>query len=102
VDAFLHKLELQKHGFTNTVHKSAGRVCISKIGGKQLRHILYMAALNAKKTNAACKALYDRLVEKGKNKKLAIIAVCNKLLKQVFAVVKSGVLYQDDYFKKLA
>jgi transposase len=79
-----------------------GRVRISKIGGKQLRHILYMAALNAKKTNAACKALYDRLVEKGKNKKLAIIAVCNKLLKQVFAVVKSGVLYQDDYFKKLA
>jgi transposase len=79
-----------------------GRVRISKIGGTQLRHILYMAALNAKKTNAACKALYDRLVEKGKNKKLAIIAVCNKLLKQVFAVVKSGVLYQDDYFKKLA
>jgi hypothetical protein len=62
----------------------------------------FLAALNAKKTNAACKALYDRLVEKGKNKKLAIIAVCNKLLKQVFAVVKSGVLYQDDYFKKLA
>jgi hypothetical protein len=41
-------------------------------------------------------------VEKGKNKKLAIIAICNKLLKQVFAVLKSGVLYQDDYFKKLA
>ncbi len=79
-----------------------GRVRISKIGGKQLRHILYMAALNAKKTNAACKALYDRLVEKGKNKKLALIAVCNKLLKQVFAVVKSGVLYQDDYCKNFA
>lgn len=79
-----------------------GRVRISKIGGKQLRHILYMAALNAKKTNAACKALYDRLVAKGKNKKLAIIAVCNKLLKQVFAVVKSGVLYRDDYKKNLA
>ena len=79
-----------------------GRVRISKIGGKQLRHILYMAALNAKKTNAACKALYDRLVLKGKNKKLAIIAVCNKLLKQVFAVVKSGVLYKDNYFKNIA
>lgn len=79
-----------------------GRVRISKIGGKQLRHILYMSALNAKKTNAACKALYDRLVEKGKNKKLALIAVCNKLLKQVFAVVKSGVLYKDDYYKNIA
>jgi transposase len=79
-----------------------GRVRISKIGGKQLRHILYMAALNAKSTNAGCKVLYDRLVAAGKNKKLAIIAVCNKLLKQVFAVVTSGVLYQDDYCKKMA
>ena len=77
-----------------------GKVRISKIGGKQLRHILYMCALNAKATNAACKTLYDRLVAKGKNKKLAIIAVCNKLLKQVFAVVKSGVLYQNDFYKK--
>jgi transposase len=79
-----------------------GKVRISKIGGKQLRHTLYMCALNAKATNAACKQLYDRLVAKGKNKKLAIIAVCNKLLKQVFAVVTSGVLYQDNYSKKIA
>ena len=79
-----------------------GKVRISKIGGKQLRHTLYMCALNAKATNAACKQLYDRLVAKGKNKKLAIIAVCNKLLKQVFAVVKSGVMYQDNYSKNIA
>lgn len=79
-----------------------GKVRISKIGGKQLRHTLYMCALNAKATNAGCKQLYDRLVAKGKNKKLAIIAVCNKLLKQVFGVVKSGVLYQDDFYKKIA
>ena len=39
---------------------------------------------------------------KGKNKKLATIAVCNKLLKQVFAVVKLGVLYKDDCQKKIA
>ena len=79
-----------------------GKVRISKIGGKQLRHTLYMCALNAKATNASCKALYDRLVAKGKNKKLAIIAVCNKLLKQVFGVVKSGILYQDNFCKKTA
>lgn len=79
-----------------------GKTRISKIGGKQLRHTLYMCALNAKVNNAACKELYDRLVAKGKNKKLAIIAVCNKLLKQVFAVVKSGILYQDDYSKNIA
>jgi transposase len=79
-----------------------GKVRISKIGGKQLRQTLYMCALNAKANNAACKDLYDRLVAKGKNKKMAIIAVCNKLLKQVFAVVKSGNLYQDNYSKNIA
>lgn len=79
-----------------------GKVRISKIGGKQLRNTLYMCALNAKATNAGCKQLYDRLVANGKNKKLALIAVCNKLLKQVFGVVKSGVLYQDNYPKNMA
>ena len=78
-----------------------GRTKICKQGGKQLRHILYMGALNAKTTNEACKELFDRLVAKGKNKKAAIIAVCNKLLKQVFGVVKSGTLFQDNYAKKM-
>jgi hypothetical protein len=36
-------------------------------------------------------ALFDRIVAKGKSKKLALLAVCNKLLKQAFAIVKSGV-----------
>jgi len=60
-----------------------------------------MCALNAKKTNPACKALFDRLVANGKNKKLAIIAVCNKLLKQVFAIVKSGVPYSKNHMLKI-
>mgnify|MGYP003611360707 CR=1 FL=1 len=79
-----------------------GRVRICKQGGKQLRNILYMCALNAMKTNAHCKALYDRLVANGKNKKVALIAVCNKLLKIVFGVVKNRTLYQDIYLQKTA
>ncbi len=75
---------------------------ISKQGGKQLRHILYMCALNAIKTNPACKALYQRLKAKGKNGKLAIIAVCNKLLRQVFGCVKNGIPFQKNYRSFLA
>jgi len=41
--------------------------------------------------------LYKRIVAKGKSKKLALNAVCNKLLKQVFAIVKLGLLYDDTY-----
>lgn len=61
-----------------------GRVRICKQGGKQQRHILYMGPLNATTTNRACRELFNHLVARGKTKKAAIIAVCNKLLKQVF------------------
>lgn len=74
-----------------------GRPSISRQGGKELRDVLYMCAMNAKKNNIACKALYDRLIAKGKSGKLALIAVCNKLLRQVFAVVKNNTIYQPNY-----
>jgi hypothetical protein len=56
-----------------------------------------MCSFNACKHNKACRALYERIVDKGKNKKLALIAVCNKLLKQAFAIAKSGLIYDDTY-----
>lgn len=59
-------------GLSSTEYRSGssirGRARICKQGGKQLRHILYMCALNANKTNAQCRILFDRLIEKGKNK----------------------------------
>lgn len=75
-----------------------GKSTICKKGGKPIRNVLYMCAMSAIKTNTACKALYEeRLRAKGKSGKLALIAVCNKLLKQVFAVVKNNTLYQPNY-----
>lgn len=79
-----------------------GKVRICKQGGSLLRHTLYMCALNAKETNGACKELFDRLVAKGKNKKLAVIAVANKLLKQVFGMVKNKCMFDRNYYKKTA
>ena len=76
-----------------------GRVRITKMGGGLIRGKLFMCSFSAKKSNAACKALYDRLLAKGKNGKLALIAVSNKLLKQAFAIVKSGVPYRADFTK---
>ena len=74
-----------------------GRARISKIGNQKLRNLLFMCSFNACKYNKACKAIYDRIVAKGKSKKLALIAVCNKLLKQAFAIAKSGLIYDDTY-----
>jgi transposase len=79
-----------------------GKVRITKMGGALVRGKLFMCSFSAKKMNAACAALFDRLVANGKNKKLALIAVCNKLLKQAFAIVKSGIPYQADFCSKIA
>jgi transposase len=74
-----------------------GKPRIYKRGGKNLRDVLYMCSMNAMKTNTACKALYERLRANGKTGKQALMAVCNKLLKQVYAVVKNNSLYQPNY-----
>lgn len=64
-----------------------------------IRSILYMCSWSAVKCNPQCKALYERILEKGKCKKLALIAVCNKLLRQAFGIIKSKTEYQPNYVK---
>lgn len=66
---------------------------ISRIGDKNIRATLYMCSLAAKVYNKACRELYDRMLAAGKAKKVALVAVINKLLKQVFGIVNSG----EDY-----
>ena len=80
----------------------AGSYSRRQEGDSLMRHTLYMGTLNAKKTNGTCKELFDRLVAEGKNKKPAIIAVANKLLKRVFGVVKNECLFYRNYYKKIA
>ena len=74
-----------------------GKERISKIGNRKLRNLLFLCSFNACKYNKSCKAVYDRIVAKGKSKKLALLAVCNKLLKQAFSIVKSGLPYDQNY-----
>jgi transposase len=88
-------------GLTPVIRQSGssvkGRARISKIGNQKFRNLLFMCSFNACKYNKACRDLYERIVAKGKSKKLALIAVCNKLLKQAFAIAKSGLIYDDTY-----
>lgn len=65
-----------------------GRGSISRKGSRYLRKLFYMAALSASKYNSDCIRLYQRMLDKGKDKKVALIAVANKLIRQVFAIVK--------------
>jgi transposase len=74
-----------------------GKSRISKTGDGLLRNNLFMCSFTASVYNPQCKSLFDRIVAKGKSKKLALIAVCNKLIKQAFAIAKSGLPYDPDY-----
>jgi transposase len=74
-----------------------GQSRISKTGNNSIRNLLFMCSFTACKNNLACKNLYERIVTKGKSKKLALIAVANKLLKQCLAIAKSGMMYDENY-----
>lgn len=103
---FEKKGQLSKFvGIVPSSHKSGTSVNkkghITKSGPSILRACLYNAAKSAKKYNHACKALYERLRKNGKSHKVAMIAVINKLLHQVFAVVKSKTLFDNDQYLNL-
>ena len=53
-----------------------------------IRKVLYMAALVATRYNPPLKAFYQRLVAKGKPKKVALVAVMRKLLIILNTMVK--------------
>ena len=74
-----------------------GKTHICKLGLANVRATLYMCAHAAAKYNNACKKLYQRLIAKGKAKKVALMAVVNKLIHQVFACVSKNVLFDNNY-----
>jgi transposase len=99
--AFEHANQLIAYvGLAPRIYQSGKTVLknhINKQGAARLRKVLYMAAWSAKRFNKACQALYQRLLQKGKPTKVALIAVANKLIKQAFAIAKSKTKYQDDF-----
>lgn len=92
-------------GICPTLHQSGtsvrGKRSISRSGAPHIRALLYLCAISAKRYNTACKAFYDRLRGRGKCHKVALIAVAHKLVKQLFAVVKSGVKFDNNLYKNI-
>lgn len=74
-----------------------GKARICKMGQARMRQMLYVCAWSAMRYNKACAELAERLCEVGKPKKLILVAVANKLLKQSFAIIKNDTYYNDNY-----
>lgn len=74
-----------------------GRSIISKSGNNDMRKMMFMCALSASVFNKTCRDQFQRIVSKGKPKKVALIAVSNKLLKIALAVAKSEMPYDENF-----
>lgn len=59
-------------------------------GRRDVRKVLYMAALTASRYNPVIKVFYQRLVAAGKPKKLALTACARKLLVILNAIARAG------------
>lgn len=66
-------------------------------GRANVRAALYMAALSASRYEPAIKTFYERLLNAGKPKKLALVACMHKLLTIINAIFKSGKPWQAGY-----
>lgn len=61
------------------------------LGGRAFaRKALYMAALSATRFNPILRAFYQRLLERGKPKKVALVAVMRKLLIYLLSLLRSS------------
>ena len=76
-----------------------GRAKLSKAVPARIRAILYMAAVAAKRCNPHVKAVYERLLARGKCKMSALGAAMRKLVHLCFGVFKTQMPYQRDYAK---
>lgn len=83
----------------SSVHKKGS---ISRMGNARLRGQFYMCAISAIKFNPECIALYERLKKSGKPSKVALTAVMNKLLRQLYAILTKRKPYVPNFFQKFS
>ena len=73
-----------------------GRSRIDKQGDRRLRTALYMPTLVAIRYNPVIKTFYQRLIENGKTKKLALVASMRKLLIMCRAILRTKTQFNPD------
>lgn len=64
-------------------------------GRAKVRSVLYMGALVASRHNPVLSAFYQRLLARGKEKKVALTAVMRKLLVILNAIIRDGTPWQN-------
>jgi len=89
-------LDPQPHSSGSSVNKHPG---ISKMGDSELRRLLYMGALGAISGNNPLRTFYRRLLDRGKAKKVALVAVARKLLVWAWTLFSQQTHWNPDFHK---
>ena len=87
---------IQRNSGTSVQHKER----ISKQGLSLVRAILYMPTLNTIVHNKEMKLIYDRLLERGKPKMLAQMAVMRKVILLAHSLYKNNQEYNEEKYLK--
>jgi transposase len=78
-------LDPREYSSGSSVRKPAR---ISKVGNRHLRRALYMPALVASRYQPQLREFYQRLQQRGKNKRQALLAVARKLLHAIYGMFR--------------
>lgn len=70
-----------------------GQKHLSKRGPGALRHVLYLATLNAVRNRAEWRERYQRLLDRGRAKKEALAILSRALLRVAYHVLRTGTSY---------
>jgi len=70
---------------------------LSKVGKAAIRGVLYLPAITAIQHNPIVRALAERLAQRGKPKKVIIVAAMRKLLHLAYGVVKNKIPFDPLY-----
>ncbi len=74
----------------HSIHK---RATISRMGNRSIRSFLFMGAFGGIRGNSPLRTFYERLVDRGKAKRLALVAAARKILVWAWAVFSQDTVF---------
>ncbi len=80
--------------FPNSSGKMVKKSKVSNMADKELKTLLYMCSVVAKSKNAQYRLYYERKRLEGKPHFLIMNNIANKLLRTIYSIVNTGVIYQ--------
>jgi transposase len=77
--------------------RKKGQRRISKRGRPYLRKLLFFAAINMVKSTGISHAQYQQMLDRGVPKIKALIAICRKVFRIIFAIVRDNTVYESNH-----